>query len=193
MIANIVHISVPTHIAACFCISLWCLRLSISVLRWTNTSMCGRLLVIRSQHYILFNSYKLVRPLCSLCRCRPPHESHMVQRLQVLCPAHRLHTVLPIHRFRRAPPALSQVTFCQLRSLRLPRSSPLLHSWSVASLLMLPHLWMPLRRLFHTPLPLGTFLPNSHSGSSWLHLPRMTFSALRVPDQSPRYFLMRFC
>ena len=25
--ANIVHISVPTHIAACFCISLWCLRL----------------------------------------------------------------------------------------------------------------------------------------------------------------------
>ena len=30
-------------------------------------------------------------------------------------------------------PALSQVTFCQLRSLRLPRSSLLLHSWSVAS------------------------------------------------------------
>ena len=29
------------------------------------------------------------------------------------------------------------------------------------------HLWMSLRRLFHTPLPLGTFLRNSHSGSSW--------------------------
>ena len=44
MMANIVHISVPTHIAACFCISLWCLRLSISVLRWKSIRMCGRLL-----------------------------------------------------------------------------------------------------------------------------------------------------
>ena len=88
------------------------------------------------------------------------------------------------------------------RSLRLPRSSPLLHSWSVASLLVLPsrpshqsppHLWMPLRRLFHTPLPLGTFLRNSRSWSPWLHLLRMTFSAPRVLDQSPRYFLMRLC
>ena len=39
-----VHISVPTYIAACFCISLWCLRLSISVLRWKSIKMCGRLL-----------------------------------------------------------------------------------------------------------------------------------------------------
>ena len=70
----------------------------------------------------------------SLCRCRLPHEIHMVQRLQALCPAHRLHTVPLVHKFRRAPPALSQVTFCQPRSLRLPRSSPLPHSWSVASL-----------------------------------------------------------
>ena len=59
---------------------------------------------IRSQHYILFNSYKLVRAPRLLCRCRPPHECHMVQRLQVLCPAHRLHLVLPILRFRRAHP-----------------------------------------------------------------------------------------
>ena len=49
------------------------------------------------------------------------------------------------------------------------------------------------RRLFHTPLPLRTFLRNSHSGSSWLHLPRMMFSALRVLDKSLRYFLMRLC
>ena len=42
MTANIVHISVPTHIAACFCISLWCLRLSISVLRWKSIKMCGQ-------------------------------------------------------------------------------------------------------------------------------------------------------
>ena len=42
--------------------------------------------------------------------------------------SHRPRSVLPIHRFGRAPPALSQMTFCQLRSLRLPRNSPLLPS-----------------------------------------------------------------
>ena len=98
--------------------------------------------------------------------------------------------------------ALSQMTFCQLRSLRLPRSSLLLPFWSVASLLTLPrrpsyqsppHLWMPLRRLFHTPLPRGTLLRNSRSGSSWLHLLSLTFAALRVLDQSHRYLLMRLC
>ena len=46
--ANIVHISVPPHIAACFRISLWCLRLSISVLRWKSIRMCGRLLTLLS-------------------------------------------------------------------------------------------------------------------------------------------------
>ena len=192
------------------CLFVVCLRCP-SVLTWTSLRARGCLLaplsgitlttrVIRSQHYTLFNSYKLVR--LPLCRCRPPHESHMVQRLQVLCPAHKSHVVLPILRFRWAPPALPQVTFCQLRSLRLPRSSPLLHSWSVASLLVLhrrpnhqspPHLWMPLRRLFHKPLLLGTLLRNTHSGSPWLHLQRMTFSALRVFDQFPLYLLMRLC
>ena len=34
----------------------------------------------------------------------------LVQRLQALCPAHRLHTVPSVHRFRRAPLASSQVT-----------------------------------------------------------------------------------
>ena len=136
----------------------------------TNLSACGCLLAplsgitlttqaIRSQHYILSNSYKLVRAPRPLCRCRPPHDSHMMQRLQVPCLAHRPGSVLLIHRFGRAPPALSQMAFCQLRSLRLPRSSPLLPFWSVASLLTLPrrpsyqsppHLWMPLRRLSHT-------------------------------------------
>ena len=37
-----------------------------------------------------------------LCKHRSPHESHMVQRLKALCPAHKLYTVLPVHRFRRA-------------------------------------------------------------------------------------------
>ena len=56
-----------------------------------------------------------------------------------------------------------------------------------------PHLWTPLRRLFHTPLPLRTCLRNPRSGKSWLHLLRLTFAALRVPDQFPRYLLMRLC
>ena len=38
-----------------------------------------------------------------------------------------------------------------------------------------------------------TFLRNSHSGSSWLHLPRMTFSALRVFVKSLHHFLTRSC
>ena len=56
-----------------------------------------------------------------------------------------------------------------------------------------PHLWMPLRRLFHTPLPLGTFPRNSRSWSPWLHLLRLTLSALHVLDHSARCFLMRLC
>ena len=155
-----------------------------------------------SQLYILCNSYKLVRAPRPLCRCRPPQDSHIVQRLQVLCPAHRPRSVLLIHMFGRAPPALSQMAFCQLLSLRLPRNSPLLPFWSVASLLTLPRrpsyqspprLWVPLRRLFHTPLPLGTLLRNSRSGSFWLHLLRTMFSAPRVLGSSPRYLLMRLC
>ena len=60
---------------------------------------------IRCQHYILSNRYKLVRAPRTLRRCRPPHECHMVQRLQVLCPAHRSHFVPSLLRFRMAPPA----------------------------------------------------------------------------------------
>ena len=65
--------------------------------------MCGCLLApqggitlttraIRSHNYTLSNSCKLVRAPRLLCRCWPPHENHMVQRLQALCPAHRSHT-----------------------------------------------------------------------------------------------------
>ena len=52
--------------------------------------------------------------------------------------AHRPRSVLPIHRFGWTPPAPPQMTFCQPRSLGLPRSSPLLLFWSVPSLLTLP-------------------------------------------------------
>ena len=95
-----------------------------------------------------------------------------------------------------------QVQMDPTRTVRLPRSSPLLLFWSVASLFTLPrrpsyqfplHLWMSLRRLFHTPLPLGTFLGNSRSWSLWLHLLHTMFSAPRVPDPSLRCFLTRLC
>ena len=95
------------------------------------------------------------------------------------------------HRFGRAPPALSQMAFCQLRSLRLPRSSPFAAFWSVASLLTLPrrpsyqsplHLWMPLRKLFRRPLLSGHFYA--------LHLRLLTYAAC-VCSTSPRCLLMR--
>ena len=109
-----------------------------------------------------------------------------MQRLQVLCFVHRPRSLLPTHRFGWTPPAPPQMTFCHLRSLRLPRSSLFLPFWSVASLLTLlrrpsyqfspppqlpipPNFWMWPRRLFHTPLPSGTFLHNTRSGRFWLH------------------------
>ena len=145
-----------SHVCACahhsslqhlpFCVRFRCPSVPV----WMNFRTCGCLLApqggitlaaraFRSQHYTLSNNYKLMRAPRPLCRYRPPHGSHMVQRLQALCPADRLHTVPSVHRFRRAPPALLQVTLCQPRSLRLPRSSPLPHSWSVAYLYVLPH------------------------------------------------------
>ena len=156
----------------------------------------------------------LVRAHRLLCRYRPPHGSHMVQRLQALCPAHRLHIVPSVHKFRRAPIALSQVTFCQPRSLRLPCNSPLPHSWSVASLQVL-------HRRTRCPSPptsgcrhadytthrclTGRLYPTSARGVlsdattrtivrvSRFHLRRMTSSARRVPDPSVRCCWTRLC
>ena len=78
-----VHMSVLAHITACFCISLWCVPSSLSVLRWKSTRMCGRLLAplsgitlttraIHSLHYTVSNSYKMVRAP-RLCSYWPPH------------------------------------------------------------------------------------------------------------------------
>ena len=125
-----------------------CVRLRCpSVPIWMNARTCGFLLAqggitlttraSRTPHHTLSSSHNLVRAPYPVLRNRPPHGSHMVQRLQAPCPALRIHTVPSAHRFRRPPPALSQVTLCQPRSLRLPRSSPLPNSWSVASLSML--------------------------------------------------------
>ena len=69
---HIVHMSVLTHITVCFCISLWCLLSSLSVLRWKSIRMCGRLmaplsgitLTTQATHslpYTLSNSYRMVR------------------------------------------------------------------------------------------------------------------------------------
>ena len=96
MMACIVHISVRTDIAACFCISLWCLRSSLSVLRWKSIRMCGRLLAplsgitlttraTHSLHYTLSNSYMMIRSprLCSHWS-RPRRLTAL--RPQALCP-----------------------------------------------------------------------------------------------------------
>ena len=64
-----VHTFVPTHIAACFCISLWCLRLSTSVLGWKGSRMCSCHLAPLSGiiHTILGNS------------CSAPHSAQQLQ------------------------------------------------------------------------------------------------------------------
>ena len=133
------HVCVCTHHGSLQHLPLCvCLRCS-SVPVWMNIRTCGCLMApqggitlttraFRTPHHTLYSSHTLVRAPRPLCRYRPPHGSHMVQRLQALCPAHRLHTVPSVRRLRRAPPALSQVTSCQPRSLRLPRNSPLPNS-----------------------------------------------------------------
>ena len=149
-----------------------CMRLPHGTTGWNHSYYTG---IPHSAPHTLFNSCKLVRPPRLLCRCRAPHGSHMVQRLQTLCLAHRLHTVPSLHKLRRAPLALSQVTSCQPCSLRPPRNSPLLSSWSVASPQVLsrrprclspPFFWTQPRRLSHTSLSHRTSPPNSRSRSS---------------------------
>ena len=140
VMACIVRMSVLIHTTAPCSISLFgvCLR-CLSVPIWLNIRTCGCFMapqsgitltnpVFRTPHHTLSSSYNLVRAPHPLCRCWPPHGSQTVQRLQALCPAHRLHTVPSFHSFRRAPPALSQVTLCRPRSLRPLRASPLQNS-----------------------------------------------------------------
>ena len=111
MMAYTVHISVSTHIAVCFCISLWCLRSSLSVLRWKSIRMCGRLLAVlsgitlptrvtHSLHYTVSNSYMMIRSP-RLCSHWPPPRRLTALRPQALCPAHSYHTVSSAHMFLR--------------------------------------------------------------------------------------------
>ena len=204
--AFFVHMSVPPHVTACCSISLWRLpslffsslmeeqqnvRLPLGTTEWNHSYCTGNSLSTLHSLQQLHAGASTPPPAQMSGSTRVSHGA--APSNSVSCPQVTLSAT---------PPTLSQVTFCQLRSLRLPRSSPLLHSWSVEFLFVLlrrpsnqspPHLCMPLRRLFHTSPPLGTFLRTSHSGSSWLHPLRMTFSALRVLDQSPRYLLIRLC
>ena len=144
----------PAHITDRCSISLWCLPSSFSVLRWKNSRMCGCLLAPLSGITEWNHSYYTGISLSAL---------HSLQQLQagsssppsvqmsastrvshgaapsssVSCPTG--HTqCCPSTGSDGAPPALPHVTFCQLRLLRLPRSSPLLLFWSVASLSTLP-------------------------------------------------------
>ena len=115
------HVCVYTHHSSLPHLSLFgvCLRY-LSVSRWKNSRICGSLTaplsgftlttrVFRSEHYTLSNSYKLARAPRPLCRYRPPDRSLMAQRPQALCPAHKLHTMPSVHKFRRDPLGLSQV------------------------------------------------------------------------------------
>ena len=103
MTANIVHTSVPTHIEACFCISLWCLRWSLSVLRWKSIRMCGRLLAplsgitlttraTHSLHYTLPSSSMMTRSPRLCIHWSPPRRLTAL-RPQALRSVHSYHTV----------------------------------------------------------------------------------------------------
>ena len=136
-----VHMSVLFHTTAPCGVSLFgvCLR-CFCVPIWMNIRTCGCLMaphggitsttpVFLTPHHTLSSSYNLVRAPRPLCRYRPPtRESHGAA-------THRLHTVPSVHRFIRAPLALSQVTLCQSRSLRPPHNSPLPSSLELLHLL----------------------------------------------------------
>ena len=131
-----------------------------------------------------------------------PHGSRMVQRLQALCLAPQVTHSAISPQVQTGPTrtvtsdlmsdtlaeAATQLSFAAFLGRCISASAPPPHPLPSP-----PHLWMPPRRLFHTSLSLRTFLCNSRSRSSWLHLLRTMFSAPRVPDPSLRYFLTRLC
>ena len=132
-----VHISVPTHIAASFCISLWCLRLSISVLRWRLSTGTNE----------LNHSYYTGTALSTLHSSHLGHDDTVSTSVIPLVSTQetngttssgsafgpQLHTAPSAHLFLRAPLATSQAKQCQLRSPRLSRSSHSLSSYSAAT------------------------------------------------------------
>ena len=96
------------------CLPLRSSRAHMGTTEWNCSYYKGTLLSAR-------HSLQQLRAGAGRSPCRPPQKSHMSQ---VLCLAHRPRSVLPNHKFWWSLPALPQMTFCQLRSLRLPRNSP---------------------------------------------------------------------
>ena len=165
----------------------FCVRLCrSSVPTWKNLSACGCLLAPQSgitlttwatpsQHYTLFNSYKLVRAPRPLCRffglhttvtwCSDfklyvscPQVTHSAISPQVqTCPTRTITSELMSATLAEAATQLSLVAFLErCISVSAPRRSRYQPP---------PHLWMPPRRPFHTSLSLMTFLHNSRSRS----------------------------
>ena len=85
--------------------------------------------------------------------------------------------------------AATQLSFAEFLERCISVSAPPPPPLSIPT----PPLDAATQTIFHTSLLLGTLPRNSRSGSSWLHLLLLTFYALRLLDQSPRYFLMRLC
>ena len=96
-----------------------CLPSLSSTLRWKNSRLCSSPMaphgcitlttrVSGPQHYIVSNSYKLVRAPRRLCSHWPPHWSPVAQRLQAPCPANSYHAVPSAHKFRRPTLSMSQ-------------------------------------------------------------------------------------
>ena len=125
MTANIVHIFVPKHIAACFCISLWCLQDHQNVRPSTGTAEWNH-------SYYTGNSLSATR-FPRLCIHWSPPRRLTALRPQALRSVHNYHTAPSSHLFLRAPLATSHVKQCQLRSPRPSRSSHFLSSHSAAT------------------------------------------------------------
>ena len=119
-------------------------RLPIGTTEWNHSFYTG------PQHFTLFNSYKLVRALRLLCRCWPPHESHMVvaSSSYVSCPQVAHSAISPqvqMDHTRTFTSDLLSATLAEAAT-QLPFAAFLERCIFVHA----SHLWMPLRRLSHT-------------------------------------------
>ena len=188
--ACIVHVSVPTHIAARCCISLWCLpslffcsqmekqqnvRPPLGTTGWNHSYYTGNSLSAPHSLQKLQAGASSSSSVQMLASTRESHDA--APSSAVSCPQVTLSATYPQVQIQMDPTRTITNDLLSATLAEAATQLSLLPFWSVASLSTLlrrtnyqspPHLWMPLRRLFHTPLPLGTFLRNSRSVSSWL-------------------------
>ena len=199
----VVHMSVPAHTHSSlqhlpFCVRLHCHSVSI----WMNfrnnaaASWHHRVesLLLHGQSALSITFSPTVTSWCELPRL--PVQMSASIRESPWCSDFKF-CVLPTghtqchqsHRFSWAPPARNSpfAGFLE-RCISVNASSP-------------PQIAIPIHPTsgcryadFSTDRCLsGHFYANSRSGSSWFHLLRTMFSALRVLDQSPRHSLTRLC